>query len=142
MSVIHLVIQSYGGVQRVFYQVYNLTAVRHRSFSRIFVFFCTYALWEKIAMLALRNFSNLLSSVITNRVRVDVIVCVWSKLVQSLDFNSLGSVSFTNYCHLASAERRTLYSCQFHLSLKCLLTRCLVSYQIHHISHKSELNYE
>ena len=40
---------------------------------------------------------------------------------------------FTNYCHLASAERRTLYSCQFHLSLKCLLTRCLVSYQIHHI---------
>ena len=76
---------------------------------------------------------NLLSSVITNRVRVDVIVCVWSKLVQSLEFNSLGPVSFTNYCHLASAERRTLYSCQFHLSLKCLLTSCLVSYQIHHI---------
>ena len=77
------------------YQVYNLTekAVRHRSFSRIFVFFCTYALWEKIAMLALRNFSNLLSSVITNRVRVDVIVCVWSKLVQSLDFLPITAIS-------------------------------------------------
>ena len=79
----------------MFYQVYNLTekAVRHRSFSRIFVFFCTYALWEKIAMLALRNFSNLLSSVITNRVRVDVIVCVWSKLVQSLDFLPITVIS-------------------------------------------------
>ena len=76
---------------------------------------------------------NLLSSVITNRVGVDVIVCVWSKLVQSLDFNSLGPASFTNYCYLASAERRTFYGCQFHLSLKCLPTRCLVSYHIHHI---------
>ena len=41
MSVIHLVIQSYGGVSIAsVYQVYNLTekAVRHRSFSRIFVF--------------------------------------------------------------------------------------------------------
>ena len=71
---------------------------------------------------------------------MDVIVCVWSKLVQSLEFNSLGPVSFTNYCHLVSAERRTLYSCKFHLSLKCLLTRCLVSYQIYHIkiTHTSE----
>ena len=74
---------------------------------------------------------NLLSSEVTNRVRVDVIVCVWSKLGQSLEFNSL--FSFTNYCHLASAERRTFCSCQFHLSLKCLLARCLVSYQIYHM---------
>ena len=47
MSVIHLVIQSYGGVSITsVYQVYNLTenAVRHRSLFRIFVFFCTYAL--------------------------------------------------------------------------------------------------
>ena len=47
MSVIHLVIQSYGGVSIAsVYQVYNLTekVVRHRSLSRIYVFFCTYAL--------------------------------------------------------------------------------------------------
>ena len=47
MSVIHLVIQSYGGVSIAsVYQVYNFTekAVRYRSFSRIYVFFCTHAL--------------------------------------------------------------------------------------------------
>ena len=62
MSVIHLVIQSYGGVSIAsVYQVYNFTekAVRYRSFSRIYVFFCAYALWEKITTLALRNWSNL-----------------------------------------------------------------------------------
>ena len=84
--------------------------------------------WQKIRLAYKRN---LLSSEVTNRVRVDVIVCVWSKLGQSLEFNSL--FSFTNYCHLASAERRTFCSCQFHLSLKCLLARCLVSYQIYHM---------
>ena len=43
------------------YQAYNLTekAVRHRNISRIFASLCTYALWEKIANLALRNWSNL-----------------------------------------------------------------------------------
>ena len=84
---------------------------------------------------------NLLSSVITNRVKVDVIVCVWSKLVQSLDLNSLGPASFTNYCYLASAERRIFYGFQFHLSLKCLLTRCLVSYhtQITHGREEAEI---
>ena len=47
MSVIHLVIQSYGGVSIAsVYQVYHLTekTVRHRSLSHIYVFFCTYAL--------------------------------------------------------------------------------------------------
>ena len=53
----------------------------------------------------------------TNRVRVDVIVCVWSKLVQSLDFNSLGSVSFTNYC-LALAQRGGLFTVVTPLELK------------------------
>ena len=72
---------------------------------------------------------NLLSSIITNRVRLGVIVCVWSKLV--LQFTRIRP--FYQLLSSASAERRTFYSCQFHLSLKCLLTRCLVSYQIHHI---------
>ena len=48
---------------------------------------------------------------------MDVIVCVWSKLVQSLDFNSLGSVSFTNYC-LALAQRGRLFTVVTPLELK------------------------
>ena len=39
---------------------------------------------------------------------MDVIVCVWSRLVQSLDFNSPGFVSFINYC-LALAQRGGLF---------------------------------
>ena len=48
---------------------------------------------------------------------MDVIVCVWSKLVQSLDFNTLGSVSFTNYC-LALAQRGGLFTVVTPLELK------------------------
>ena len=82
-----------------------------------------------------------------------------SKLMQSLEFSSLGPVSFTYYYHLASAERRTVYSCQMssHV-LSCFLSdlshinyTCpwrvwdLVNHKIKmlsRMSYKSGLNYE
>ena len=48
---------------------------------------------------------------------MDVIVCVWSKLVQSLEFNSLGTVFFTYY-YLALAQRGGIFTVVIPLEIK------------------------